>query len=231
MKNKLNKQPSKFKQFMEKFYWLPPVILVAVVFILVFSLGEVKNFSETLKLWFSADSRCSACEIVNKADKNNNNVIDCLEGSDNKVYVVYYNKNLDKVDIDDVYEINHTLNALLGTYSKSERVKVYSINYGVKEYTTVGLDEVPETFYDNTFSEELQDNIAASVREYLYSKGEIADTKEESYTFTVPCLVEYTKQTDGSYKVSNLMDDCSDFNTTEVAKFLGLDQAGETYKR
>ena len=46
-------------------YWLQPVLLVSLVFILVFSLQAVPGIVNTVQGWFETNEECEECEFVN----------------------------------------------------------------------------------------------------------------------------------------------------------------------
>jgi hypothetical protein len=46
-------------------YWLQPVLLVSLVFILVFSLQAVPGIVNTVQGWFETNEECKECEFVN----------------------------------------------------------------------------------------------------------------------------------------------------------------------
>jgi hypothetical protein len=46
-------------------YWLQPVLLVSLVFVLVFSLQAVPGIVNTVQGWFDTNEECEECEFVN----------------------------------------------------------------------------------------------------------------------------------------------------------------------
>jgi thiol-disulfide isomerase/thioredoxin len=46
-------------------YWLQPVLLVSLVFVLVFSLQVVPGIVNTIQGWFETNEECQECEFVN----------------------------------------------------------------------------------------------------------------------------------------------------------------------
>ena len=46
-------------------YWLQPVLLVSLVFVLVFSLQAVPGIVNTVQGWFETNEECEECEFVN----------------------------------------------------------------------------------------------------------------------------------------------------------------------
>jgi thiol-disulfide isomerase/thioredoxin len=46
-------------------YWLQPVLLVSLVFVLVFSLQAVPGIINTVQGWFETNEECEECEFVN----------------------------------------------------------------------------------------------------------------------------------------------------------------------
>jgi hypothetical protein len=45
-------------------YWLQPVLLVSLVFVLVFSLQAVPGIVNSVQGWFETDEQCEGCEFV-----------------------------------------------------------------------------------------------------------------------------------------------------------------------
>jgi flavoprotein len=45
-------------------YWLQPVLLVSLVFVLVFSLQAVPGIVNTVQGWFETNEECEECEFV-----------------------------------------------------------------------------------------------------------------------------------------------------------------------
>ena len=55
-------------QFLKTNYWLQPLLLVVIVFVLVFSLQGFDSVIESIKNWISPHSKCSECTSL-KYDK------------------------------------------------------------------------------------------------------------------------------------------------------------------
>ncbi len=210
-------------RFLKNNYWLQPLILVAIVFILVFSLQGFQGAVDTVKGWFSPNSSCRQCEKV-KADESMNYLKDISD--DQVIYVLYYGK-----DCEACTTANSAMNLFVKNYNKDLKaankpeVTVYAVNYGVKEYYTVNADE-PKTFYDKTMTVETYNQISEDVRAYLaeVKPSSVSNVNPYNYTISAPTLVRYVKE-GSTYTVDNVLygekdaDISGVFNQTNLRSF------------
>lgn len=199
-------------RFLKNNYWLQPLILVAIVFILVFSLQGFQGTVDTIKGWFSPNSTCKQCEKV-KVDETNKYLSEISD--DEVIYVLYYSK-----DCEACTTANGALNLFIKSYNKDQsaagkdEVTVYAVNYGVKEYYEVNTDE-PKKFYDKNMTVEAYEQISEDVRVYLAESNPETVTGKNPYTYLIstPTLVRYVKGAT-SYEVDNVLFSDEDANVS-----------------
>lgn len=190
-------------RFLKTNYWLQPLLLVAIVFVLVFSIQGFQGVIDTVKGWFSPNSSCSECDSV-RVSKTQELLSEISE--DEVIYVYYYEKK-----DDNSHDANGALNLFIENHNKDlkaagkEKVTVYSVNYGVKEYYEINADE-PKKFYDKSMDLETYKEVSEYVRLYLaeHEPTQVENKAPYEYLITAPTLVSYTKTADG-YEVSGVM--------------------------
>ena len=203
-------------RFFKKNYWIEPLLLVAIVFIVVFSLEGVGGVFETIKSWFSPNSICKKCERVTVNKVFDGEEIKVNEGE--KVYIYFYEKSTTENDMEDA---NKAMNDALKALKKSNQgVTVYGVNYAVKSYYEVNTDNVKK-WYDRKMDQAKYDEIADLVKEWMESEElSFTDADLNSDIVPTPTLVCFTK-VNGKVKVEYALRGTSEItNQTNLLKFL-----------
>ena len=205
-------------RFLKNNYWLQPLLLVVIVFVLVFSLQGFDTVINSIRNWISPNSKCSACSSQ-KYDKAMSKINEV--GDNEAVYLLVY---------EDDCEACKNIYRNLNTYIKANNLTVYSVNIGIKEEKTFSE---AVTYYDSTLSADEDGNghdelaeLTEAVRLYIatYTDSSITTT---AYTYTLgkPTLIRYVKGANGA-EVQGVLTDTSKFTSEYFKEFTNPD----TYK-
>ena len=157
-------------RFLKNNYWIQPLLLVLIVFILVFSLQGFDSVINSIRNWISPNSKCSACTSM-KYDKAKEKLAAIKD--EEALYVLVY---------EDDCEACKNIYQKLNNYIKANGLTVYSINIGIKKENSL-TGEV--TYYDNSLGLDADGNgqdelaeLTESVRLYLvnYTDSSVSKT-------------------------------------------------------
>lgn len=203
-------------RFFKDNYWLQPLLLVAVVFALVFSLQGFDDVVSTVKDWISPDSSCSQCENL-KAKEAIPLIRDDAKNNDT-IYVLIY---------EDDCEACKEAYPYLNNYLKyHEDIKVYALNITVDEYNEYANQE-PKEWDDSSWENEdigldAYKDLAESIRVYLTDVGYLSGTTYGSYTMEGPTLLRY-EVVNNKYEITSAMLKASDFRDATLKTFFAGD--------
>ncbi|MGI6377775.1 MAG: hypothetical protein ACOX0I_01710 [Bacilli bacterium] len=200
-------------QFLKTNYWLQPLLLVVIVFVLVFSLQGFDSVIESIKNWISPHSKCSECTSL-KYDKAKARV-QALE-KDKAIYIFIYEDKCDACK---------TIYKKFNTFIKANKIDVLAINVGIKE-----TDKLTEkvTYYDTTLGADPDENghdelaeLTEEVRLYLVNyTSQIVGKSAYSYTLTKPSLIRYVnKSSEDGVRVEGVITETSSFNADGLRTF------------
>ena len=202
---------SSIGRFLKNNYWLQPLLLVVVVFVLVFSLQGFDSVIESIRNWISPNSKCSACSSM-KYEKAKDKIASV--GDDEALYLLVYED-----DCDACKNIYRNLN----TYIKANDLDVYAVNIGIKEETTY-TEQV--TYYDATLAKDEDGNgydelaeLTEAVRLYIAEYTDASITKT-AYTYTLgkPTLIRFVKGESGA-KIQGVLTDTDKFTSEYLKEF------------
>lgn len=198
-------------RFLKNNYWIQPLLLVLIVFILVFSLQGFDSVINSIRNWISPNSKCSACTSM-KYDKAKEKLAAIKD--EEALYVLVY---------EDDCEACKNIYQRLNNYIKANGLTVYSINIGIKKENSL-TGEV--TYYDNSLGLDADGNgqdelaeLAESVRLYLvnYTDSSVSKTAY-TYSLAKPTLIRFVKGEDGA-TVQGALSDSSKFTTEYLKEF------------
>lgn len=196
MKNFLKKVGTFFKDN----YWLQPLLLVALVFVLVFSLEGLESVSDTVKGWFDPYSTCKNAKKI-KASEMENKLNAIQDGE--TIYVYYFDKETAKTA---TIAANEQLTNYIKAYNKDheEDLVVYAVNYAIDEEVT--YDEYQTTYKDTTMTRDFYVEIEEKVADYY-------DVEGTSGQFSAPTIVKYVYDATDKYVVDDVFSGTYSINT------------------
>ncbi|MDD3383654.1 MAG: thioredoxin family protein [Bacilli bacterium] len=159
----------KIKKTIKNNYWLQPLLLVLLVFVLVFSLQGVPSLVETVKGWFNPTSGCKSCTTATY-----DSAITATEGSDD-TYVLVTQTSCSACE--SFYPV---VNKFLATYPD---YKIYVIDV---EYSD-------DAYNDSTLSDAKIYEFGALINVAITTSGysSIYNSSSDTYAISTPTLVKF----------------------------------------
>lgn len=179
---------SKIKEFVNKNYWLQPVLLVAIVFAVVFSMTGFSNLASSIKGWFSkGEETCKACTTFTTSRYNVfDDAIEAATDEKDPVFILITQKNCSACA---------TLYPLLNKFMKTEKnYKIYQLK--------LDYDKDGELVFDSVDSKIKYHNLAHSLLDLAANNGENLENSmlnKGEYYFATPTLMVYANNSEDYY--------------------------------
>jgi len=159
----------KIKKTIKNNYWLQPLLLVLLVFVLVFSLQGVPSLVETVKGWFNPTSGCKSCTTTTY-----DSAVTATQSTDD-TYILVTQASCSACE--SFYPV---VNKFLATYP-DYKIYVIDVEYGDDAYNDSTLTD--DKIYD--FGRLINVAITTSGYSSIYSSS------TDTYSISTPTLVKF----------------------------------------